>query len=153
MINVKRLLTLVLALAVVMCVCACGGTSEDEGTSETTTTPTTQATEKTEPTDAPTESEGTSEPTEEEVAEPSYTVTVVDEAGNPIAGVMLQMCLDTCVPGKTDENGVAEFFLDEAEYKVSLLNMPEGYDYSTEEQEWYFAEGENALTVVLKSAA
>ncbi len=144
---VKRLLVLVLTLGIVLCLCACGGTSEDQTSSDTTTAATTQGNETTEATAA---SDDQTEPSEE-VAEPSYSVTVVDEAGNPVVGVMLQMCLDTCVPGKTNENGVAEFFLEEADYKVSLLNMPEGYDYATEEQEWYFSEGENTMTITLKN--
>lgn len=141
----KRLLILMLVFGLVMCVCACGSANDDASTSETTLND--EKNNTTETTEKPT---GETEPSEEE-SKPNYQVTVLDESGNPIAGVMLQMCLETCVPGKTNENGVAEFFLEEADYKVSLLNMPEGYDYSTEEQEWYFASGETTMTVVLKS--
>jgi hypothetical protein len=129
-----RLMTLVLALGMLFSLCACGTESENKVTNPST------------------ESIGEAiEDSSQETTEPTYTVTVVDEQNNPLSGVMLQLCLDTCVPGRTNENGVAEFFLEEATYKVTLLTMPEGYDYSSEEQEWYFPEGENTMTVVLKS--
>ena len=79
-----------------------------------------------------------------------YQVTVEDELGNPLPDVMLQACSDTCFPGKTDENGILQFHLEKGEYKVSLMKMPDGYDYATEEQEWYFTTGENTITIVLK---
>lgn len=144
-----RFMALVLALGMLFSLCACGAEPENQETN-----PSVEATsDTTEPsqTELTTEAtEGTTEPAED-AAVPSYTVTVVDEQNNPLSGVLLQLCLDTCVPGRTNENGVAEFFLEEATYKVSLLSMPEGYDYSGEEQEWYFSEGENTMTVVLKS--
>ena len=110
--NAKRLLALALALGLVLCMCACGGSSEDKGTSETTTAATvpsvTHEEEKTEPSGDISASEEVTESTEE-AALPTYTVTVVDESNNPLAGVALQMCLDTCRPGVTDANGVVTF--------------------------------------------
>ena len=78
---------------------------------------------------------------------------MVDEEGNPIAGAMVQMCLDTCLPGITNENGVAEFAVPEADYKVSFLALPEGYDYTTGEQEFYFDAGSYEMTITLKAVA
>ena len=45
----------------------------------------------------------------------SYTVTVVDAGGEPVAGVLVTICQDVengiCyMPVKTDDNGVATFF-------------------------------------------
>ena len=140
--NLKRLMALALAMCLLLCLCACGGGNEDP--TDPVETP------------APTENnEATVETTEatEEVKEPTYTVTVVDEANNPVVGAWVQLCLEACVPAATNENGVAEFFLEENEYKVSFTMMPEGYDYATEEQEWYFADGENTMTIVLKAVA
>lgn len=146
MFHVKRLFALILVFLLVIGMCACGGTSDEN------TTNTTQAEEETETTTKPTAPTQETESTED-AANSNYQVTVVDEAGAPIAGVLVQMCLESCVPGKTDENGVAKFSLEEADYKVSLLKMPDGYDYATEEQEWYFAPGEVTITVVLKAVA
>ncbi len=140
----RKLLAVVIAIMLMVAVSACGSDSPDQNTSDpiknTTAESTTQGNE----------TENTTEPTTA-AAEPDYQVTVVDENGNPISGVLLQMCLETCVPGKTNEDGIAEFYLDEADYKVSLLNMPDGFDYSTDETEWYFASGEKTMTIMLKT--
>ena len=82
----------------------------------------------------------------------SYTVTVVDQEGNPFSGVMVQMCKDSCIPGVTNDAGVAAFRMYEDDYKVSLLTMPEGYAYASEEEIFYFETGSYELTIVLKSA-
>ena len=136
----KRFTAAALLLCMVLTLCACGG--EPEAT-EAPTEATPAATEAVVPqTEAPTEAvfEG-------------YTVTVVDEAGSPIAGAMVQLCLDTCFPSATDESGVAKFALEEAEYKVSFLMLPAGYTYSTEAQEFYFESGSKDLTITLKAEA
>ena len=65
---------------------------------------------------------------------------------------MVQICLDTCFPGMTNESGVAQFSVQEADYKVSFLAMPAGFTYSTEEQEFYFEDGSTELTITLKAA-
>jgi hypothetical protein len=125
-------------------VSACGSDSPDQNTPNPTQNTITEATTQEK------ENENTTEPTTT-APDPDYVITVVDENGNPISGVLLQMCLEICVPGRTNEEGVAEFYLDEADYKVSLLNIPEGFDYSTDETEWHFASGEKTMTIVLKT--
>lgn len=137
--NMKRLLALVLALGLMLCLCACGSGSTPEVTTEPTTEATEPTTEATEPTT--------------EATEPTYVVTVVDQDGAPVAGAWVQLCLESCVPAMTDENGVANFFLEEDDYKVSFTVMPPGYEYAGEEQEWYFADGENTVTITLKKSA
>ena len=82
----------------------------------------------------------------------NYSVKVVDEAGNPIKGVMVQLCLENCFPGMTQDDGVAKFVMAEADYKVSLVTVPEGYTYSTDVQEFYFEEGTRDMTITLKAA-
>ena len=42
--------------------------------------------------------------------------------------------------------------VEENNYKVGFTVMPAGYEYVDEQQEWYFAEGENTITVVIKKA-
>ena len=135
--NMKHLLALTLVLVLMLGLCACGGNGD------VTTEPTTEATEPT--------TEAT-EPTTE-AAEPTYVVTVVDEENAPVAGAWVQLCLESCVPAMTDENGVANFFLEEDDYKVSFTVMPPGYEYAGAEQEWYFADGENTMTITLKKSA
>ena len=137
--NMKRLLALVLALGLMLCLCACGESGDPEVTTEPTTEATEPTTEATEPiTDA---------------AEPTYVVTVVDQDNVPVAGAWVQLCLEACVPAMTDENGVANFFLEEDDYKVGFTVMPAGYEYVDDVEAWYFADGENTMTITLKKSA
>ena len=82
----------------------------------------------------------------------TYTVKVVDESGNPIAGALVQMCSDTCFPSATDANGVATFKLEDAEYKVSFLTLPAGYTHAGAEENYYFDGDATELTITLKKA-
>lgn len=142
--TLMRILSLTLAACLMLCLCAC-----NQGGNDTTTKATDNTTQSSEPITTTEKVDTTEKP---EVKEPDYTVTVVDENNAPIAGAWVQLCLDACVPATTNEQGVAEFFLEKADYKVSIMMMPEGYTYATEETEWHFADGENALTIVLKVA-
>lgn len=137
--NMKRLWVLALALILTLCLCACGGSVEPEVTTEPTTESTEPTTETTEPTT--------------EAVEPTYVVTVVDQDNAPVAGAWVQLCLESCVPAMTDENGVANFFLEEDDYKVGFTVMPAGYEYVDEVEAWYFADGENTMTITLKKIA
>ena len=84
----------------------------------------------------------------------SYTVTIIDDDNQPVSGVLLQLCLESCFPNKTNAAGMAQFTsLPVGDYKVSLLSLPDGYDYATEEREWYFPDGESELTITLDKAS
>lgn len=130
----KAMRMFALMLALCMILCACGG----EQTPETTEAP----------------AQTTAAPVEETVddGKVTYTVTVVDEAGAPIPGAMVQICLEACYPGVTDANGQAKYSVAEEDYKVSFLSLPAGYTYSGDEQEFYFADGSYELTITLKAA-
>lgn len=136
--NIKNLLALLLALTMLLGLCACGeAEAETTTTAETTTeAPTTETT-----TEAATEASGT-----------TYTVTVQSDNGEPIANAMVQICLDACIPAVTDNNGVAVWTVEEADYKVSFLALPTGYTYADDVQEFYF-DGETELTITLKAEA
>lgn len=139
--NMKKLFALILATCMVLCLGACGGDSSTETTEATkTTTETPETTETTEETTAPVDD-----------GKVLYTVTVVDENGAPIAGAVVQMCMDTCIPGVTNESGVAEFSVEEADYKVSFLTLPAGYTYSGDAQEFHFEDGSTEITLTLKA--
>lgn len=144
MMNVKRVLMLVLALCLVLGLCACGGDHLEE----------TVAPPAEEVTDAPAE-EVTEAPTEAAPAGIVYTVTVVDEGGNPVVGTMVQICQgELCMmPSATDANGVASFSVtDEGAYEAKLLSLPAGYEYATEEQVFPFGSAFE-LTITLKAVA
>ena len=137
--NIKRFAALLLALTLALCLCACGSNATDEPTKAT------QATQA-----APKETTGPVDPVDEGKA--AYTVKVVDEGGNPIAGAMVQLCKESCLPGATNAEGVATFnVVEDPEYKVSFMAVPEGYDGA--EEAYYFADGSYELTITLKAIA
>lgn len=145
--KIKSILMIVLALCLTVCLCACGNdTPADNDTSKTsqnagngTTTTTTQAVTTTTTT---TVADG----------KVTYTVTVTDEAGNPVSGAFVQLCLEACVPCMTNAEGVATYpNMEEADYKVSFINVPEGY--SVDNNEFHFEDGSYEMTIVLKAVA
>ena len=120
----KRLLALVLGLTMLLCLAACGEQTETstptESSAESVADVSSNAVEN--------ESSETSVP-----ASSKFSVSVVDQDGNPVSGVYVQICKESCVFAMSDENGVAVF---EAEitdgYKLSVLSLPEGYTYEGE---------------------
>lgn len=134
----KKIIAFLLLAVLMLSLCACDNTNPD-----VTEPPTTDDSSTSEPT-------GTEPPTDD--GKVDYTVSVQDENGNPIANVAVQLCDKSCIPGMTNENGIAEYHLPEGNYHASILDMPAGYAYSGEETEFYFAEGETSLVIVLKAA-
>lgn len=134
--NMKRFVALLLALCLALCLCACGGNNEENVPATTGA-----AAEK---------DEATLEPTDD--GKVTYTVKVVDEGGNPVASAGVQLCKDTCLPGITNGEGIAQFnVVEDSEYKVSFMTVPAGYE-STEEN-YYFEDGSYDLTITLKAVA
>ena len=137
----KKILALMLSICLLLCLCACG---QDQTPTETTT--------PNNPTENPTESTGATDATIDD-GKVTYTVTITDEQGNPLTSAIVQICKDACIPAIVDANGTATWTVAEDDYKVSFLDLPDGYTYTTEETEFYFADGETAMTIVLKAAA
>ena len=137
----KKIALLAVATVMTVSIVACGGEKDTNKETEVTTTNEVSVEITTEK-----ETETTSDVANSKV---KYTVTVLDAEGNPLKSVMVQLCKDSCVPAVTNESGVAEFELDEADYKVSIITMPEGYVYSTDETEFYFESGSKEMTIVL----
>lgn len=136
--NIKILLSLLLVLCMAFCLCACGG--EKENTEN-----------------APKDSESVKDTAEDSESEsdtvevlPAFNVKVIDAAGNPVKGVMIQVCKDVCVPAMSGDDGVAVFNNMEITdgYKLSVLSMPEGYEY-TGEAEVYLESGITEYTVTI----
>ena len=59
----------------------------------------------------------------------TYTVTVLDQDGNPVSGVTVQLCTDAlCYDTTTDLDGIGTKDLEPGvEYKVAIPKAPEGY--------------------------
>ena len=82
----------------------------------------------------------------------TYTVTVVDEAGNGVPGVKIQFCdAESCrIPVTTNADGKVVQNYAASEYHITLTSIPEGY--TSAETEFYF-NGETELTVVLTAVS
>lgn len=65
----------------------------------------------------------------EEAAADGYTVYVADDKGNPIEGVMVQICDDTtCQVFFTDDQGMVSCEAGADTYDVHILKVPDGYE-------------------------
>lgn len=137
--NSKRILAMLLAACLALGLCACGGSNAAPETEAPVVTT------------APAETEAPETEAAVEDGKAVYTVTVVDENGAPISGVIVQWCLETCFPGVTDASGVATYTAAEADYHVQINSMPAGYTYSTDEQEFSYESGATEMTIVLKA--
>lgn len=149
--NKRKLTGLLSVLCVLLCAlvlfCACGteGSTTETGSSEVTTTAPDPATdpETNEETDPETDTVADSKVT--------YTITVVDQDGNAVAGVEVQMCdvNGICLlPVVTNENGIATFEQDEAVYYVTIPSCPEGYTADSTVKH-NFDEGSTEMTVTI----
>ena len=80
-------------------------------------------------------------------------IKVVDQYGNPVADVAVQMCDDIgCrMPTATDENGIATYPYEDAEVKAQLSGgleaLPEGYTTNNPNEYYYFENGVATITV------
>jgi len=141
----KKLFAALLLVCMVFTLCACGS-------NETPTEP-----QKTEPhTTAPVTTEP--QPTDPEPTEPqgaTYTIQVVDEGGNPVAGAMVQLCAEICMPKITDAEGKAVYENQEerSDYKASVTSYPAGYEALSEQTDFYFEEGAYEITITVKAVA
>ena len=133
---IGKILMAIVVLCMLLTLAACGQTPSDN----TNETPAATATVTP---NAPT-------PTPDD-GKVTYTVKVVDENNNPLANVMVQLCLESCFPGLTDANGVATFSREEADYKVGIVSLPAGYTYSSDVTDFYYEEGSTDMTIVLKA--
>lgn len=126
----KKLLAFVLAVAMVFCLCACGGDSNNSNANE--------------PID---NKNNSSQATSKEETTPEFKVTVEDADGNVVEGVMVQLCKESCIPARTDANGVAIFNIEITDgYKLSVMSCPDGYEY-TGDAEIYLEDGATEYTL------
>ena len=109
----KKFLAITLVICVLLGLCACGSKNSPSGSNNTPQNQTQKENVTT--------------------TSPKFSVTVTDDDGNIIEGVVLQMCKDSCIPARTDANGVATFNLAVTDgYKLSVVSCPEGYEYTGE---------------------
>ena len=90
-----------------------------------------------------------------DVASPyaSYKLTFADEEGNPVEGVIANVCDDnSCQPMTSDENGVVEFQAAPFAYHIQVISVPEGYEFDTS-AEYYTEEAGGEMSFTLTKAA
>lgn len=145
--RIKSILLVMLTLCLMIGLCACGSNdSADDNTSKTT-----QAAGKDSTAATTTTTTTQTTTTTSKLNMTQYVVTVTDEAGNPVSGAFVQLCLESCTPCITNAEGQATYQMHAADYKVSFISVPEGYEKPTDE--YHFEEGSYELTLVLKAAA
>ena len=137
----KRIFATILMLCMVFTLTACGGNGNGD------TEKNTEGSQNESTVDKNTED---AKDTQVDDGKIVYKVTLVDEEGNPVEGALVQMCLNSCVPARTADNGVAEFNLVEEEgYKVEITMLPAGYEKLSEEPV-YLENGQTELTITVK---
>ncbi len=143
--NIAKIIAVILMAAMALTLCACTS-GADNDTNETTVNDTAA--------DVTTEEETT-----EAANEPTFTVTVVDDAGNAVADVMVQVCDDSnCFIAKTDAEGKAFFYANQiteitSAHSLTLPTVPEGYTYEyTGGNKLYLESGIEEFTVTLATA-
>ncbi|MBQ7416411.1 MAG: hypothetical protein IJW14_05200 [Oscillospiraceae bacterium] len=118
--TMMKILALVMALAMVLCLVACTDNGKPANTDPTGSS---EPAPSTDPTTS-------SEPEATEDGKKEYTVVVKDADGNPVSGVLVQICKDgaTCfTPSRTDDNGCAVWNLEEAtDYYGTVSSLEEG---------------------------
>lgn len=81
----------------------------------------------------------------------SYTIKCVDQNGDPVTGVMINVCTDeTCTPSSVDENGVLAFDAASYAYVLHVLTIPEGYEFDTTQEVIAPVEGGEVTFVITK---
>ena len=78
-----------------------------------------------------------------------FVVKVVDQDGNPVAGVVVQVCNDsTCVPmGSTDANGEAKRPSMNGSYAAKITELPDGYSVEDIDAYYDLVDGKVTITV------
>ena len=87
-------------------------------------------------------------PLDDAVGTGRWEVLFQDQDGNPVAGCMINFCTDTaCYTAVSDENGLAVYEGESAEYHLQVLKVPEGYTYDTNRE---FSAGRNGGNVTME---
>ena len=81
-----------------------------------------------------------------------YTVTVVDQDGNPVEGVTVAFVAGTSIPipFKTDEEGVSSYNTNKKVTDAVVTAIPSGYTYDKLDQKLYFDANHNIKITVNK---
>lgn len=72
----------------------------------------------------------------------SYALVFTDQNGDPVEGVIANVCDDdTCEPMTSDEDGTIMFEKPAFAYHVQVIKVPDGYEYDTSEETYLKEDG------------
>ncbi len=135
----KKLISVLFVLSLVLCMTACAAAPDHSSSTPTNTTGTVPSESQSEPSESGKNS--------------GYTVTVVDNAGDPVVGAVVQMCKiggdGSCTPSATDAQGKAYFDLPQDNYKVSFVVLPPAYTYVDDVRDFHFDGDSMELTITV----
>ena len=119
----KKFLILLFSLSLVTALlCACGGANDSSDNNENNVKPVN-----------------------------AYIALVVDEDNAPVEGAGIQLCSDeACVMQQTDATGIAEFQVDQGDYTIHVLSVPEGF--AEDSTEYEVPKSYSIVNIVLKKA-
>ena len=81
-----------------------------------------------------------------------YYLAFVDQNGDPVEGVMANVCDDSaCTPMQSDANGVVTFAYPSFAYHIQVIKIPDGYEYDLSTETYLDAMGGVTEFVVTKS--
>ena len=77
-----------------------------------------------------------------------FIIKVVDQNGNPVEGVWVQMCAEICkLPVQTGADGCASYPYEEGEFRAQLNDLPDGYTVDDIKAYHDFVDGVATITI------
>ena len=144
-----KIFAIICILCMSLAICACGGGNQTETPDEPTHTHVYVDNQcecgEFDPNFDPFASDNNDKPNDSNKNTVTYTVTVVDQDGAPVANTPVQLCVgDLCLtPRVTDANGVVVFDIEPADYSVKIP-LPEYIG-----QVYYFNGSSTELTITI----
>lgn len=81
-----------------------------------------------------------------------YYLVFVDQNGDPVEGIMANICDDSaCTPVESDANGIVSFAYPSFAYHIQVIKVPNGYEYDLSEETYIEENGGVTEFVVTKS--
>lgn len=103
--SIKKILAIIFSLILIICLCACGGSDKTKDDNSNNNI---------------------------QNKKPSrFYVTVIDQDGNPVKGVVLKIQKNSGITACTNNDGIANFnLLVTSGYKLNVVHCPDGYEYT-----------------------
>lgn len=80
-----------------------------------------------------------------------YTLVFVDQNGDPVPGVIANVCDDdACTPMTSNDDGEISFVYPSFAYHIQVIKVPEGYEYDTSKERYAKEEGDTLVFIVTK---